>query len=60
MDKSIRIRITKNGQVEIDSTVFSDCKSVADQLSAHLGKVEKFEEKDDLDNRRDVNIDRDL
>ncbi len=57
MDKSIRIKITKDGRVEIDSTVFTDCKAVADKLSAHLGKVEKFEEKDDFDNRLRVNID---
>jgi len=44
MDKTIRIRITKDGHVEIDSTVFTDCKAVAEKLSAHLGKVEKFED----------------
>ncbi len=56
MDKNIRIRITKDGHVEIDSTVFSDCKSVAEQLTAHLGKIETFEEKDDLDTRVRVKI----
>ncbi|MFQ5354112.1 MAG: hypothetical protein ACE5DR_04130 [Thermodesulfobacteriota bacterium] len=57
MDKSIRIRITKDGHVEIDSTVFTDCKAVAEHLTAHLGKMEVFEEKDDLDTMVRVNID---
>jgi len=56
MEKSIRIRITKDGRVEIDSTVFSDCKAVADQLTANLGSIETFEEKDDLDTRIRIKI----
>ncbi len=56
MEKSIRIRITKDGHVEIDSTVFTDCKVVAEHLTEHLGKIEKFEEKDDLDTRVRVTI----
>jgi hypothetical protein len=56
MDKNIRIRITKDGHVEIDSTVFTDCKTVAEQLTEHLGKIETFEEKDDLDTRVRIKI----
>jgi len=56
MQKNIRIRITKDGRVEIDSTVFNDCKAVAEHLTEHLGKVEKFEETEDLDTRVRVKI----
>jgi len=56
MDRSIRIRITKDGHVEIDSTVFTDCKAVAEHLTEHLGKIEKFEVKDDLDTSVRVTI----
>ncbi len=57
MDRSIRIKITKDGHVEIDSTVFTDCKSVAEQLTEHLGKMETFEEKDDMDTDVRIEID---
>ncbi len=49
MDRQIRIRITPDGKVEIDSSVFKDCKEVAEHLSKHLGKVENFVEKDATD-----------
>ncbi len=48
MDREIRIKITKDGRVEIDSSVYDDCKEVAAQLSKHVGIVEKFVEKDDF------------
>jgi len=57
MDKKIRIKITKDGHVEIDSTVFTDCKAVADHLAEHIGKMEEFVEKDDFDTRVKVEID---
>jgi hypothetical protein len=47
MSREIKIKITPEGKVEIDSTVFDDCKSVADHLAALLGKVEKFSVKED-------------
>ena len=49
MSKEIRIRITPEGKVEIDSTVFDHCKEVADLLTKHLGEVESFTEKDEFD-----------
>ncbi len=49
MDREIRVRITPDGKVEIDSTVFTDCKEVAQHLSKVLGKVETFIEKDEFD-----------
>ncbi|MEK6531174.1 MAG: hypothetical protein AABZ23_01620 [Deltaproteobacteria bacterium] len=49
MDREIRVRITRDGRVEIDSSVFKDCKDVAEQLTKELGKVESFVEKDHLD-----------
>jgi hypothetical protein len=54
MEREIRVRITKDGKVEIDSSVFKDCKDVAEQLTKNLGKVESFVEKDSLD--REVRI----
>ena len=56
MDREIRIRITKDGRVEIDSSVFKDCKDVAEQLVKHLGEIEKFVEKDDLDTEVKIKI----
>lgn len=56
MDRRIRIRITKDGKVEIDSTVFKDCKEVADQLVKHLGIIEEFYEKDELDTEERIKI----
>lgn len=54
MDREIRIKITPEGKVEIDSSIFKDCKEVAAHLSKALGKVEKFVEKDEMD--REVRI----
>ncbi|MBI5344190.1 MAG: hypothetical protein HZB21_02130 [Deltaproteobacteria bacterium] len=47
MDRQIRVRITKDGKVEIDSSIFKDCKEVAEHLTRHLGKIETFVEKDE-------------
>jgi len=49
MEREIRIRITPDGKVEIDSTVFKDCKEVAEHLSRVLGEVESFHEKDEFE-----------
>jgi len=47
MSREVRIRITKDGKVEIDSTVYDDCQEVAKTLTKHLGEVESFVEKDE-------------
>ncbi len=47
MGREIKIKINADGKVEIDSTVFDDCRSVADHLAKTLGKVEKFSVKED-------------
>ncbi len=57
MNREIRIKITKDGRVEIDSSVYKDCKEVADHLIKTLGRIEKFEEKDDLDSEVKIKID---
>ncbi len=57
MEREIRIKITPEGKVEIDSTVFKDCKEVAEYLSRLLGKVESFIEKDELDTVEKIKID---
>lgn len=49
MDRQIKIKITKDGKVEIDSSIFHDCTEVAEQLKKVLGKVEKFDVKDELE-----------
>jgi len=56
-NREIRIRITADGKVEIDSTVFKDCKEVAEHLTKALGKVESFTEKDELDREVRIKID---
>lgn len=56
MDKEIRIRITPEGKVEIDSTVFEHCKEVADLLTRHLGEVESFIEKDEFSSEVKVKV----
>ena len=40
---------TSDGKVEIDSTVFNDCKDVANHLTRLLGMVEKFDVKDETE-----------
>lgn len=47
MDKKIKIKITSDGKIEIDSTVFNDCKDVANHLTNLLGSIEKFDVKDE-------------
>ena len=49
MDRQIKIRITKDGKVEIDSSVFNDCNEVAEKLKKLLGKVKKFDVKDEIE-----------
>jgi len=48
MDRQIKIRITPDGKVEIDSSVYKDCKEVARHLTKNLGRVESFAEKDEV------------
>lgn len=45
MSREIKIRITKDGKVEIDSSIYKDCKDVALHLTKNLGKMESFMEK---------------
>ena len=47
MDRKIKIKITRDGKVEVDSTVFEDCRDIADQLKRLLGEVEEFTVKDE-------------
>lgn len=49
MDRQIRIRILPDGRVEIDSSVYNDCKEVAEHLTRNLGAIESFIEKDEED-----------
>lgn len=56
MDREIRIKITTDGKVEIDSTIFKDCKEVAQHLTKVIGKAESFTEKEELDREVRVRI----
>lgn len=47
MDRQVRIRILPDGKVEIDSSVYTDCKEIAQLLTKNLGTIESFEEKDE-------------
>ncbi|MBI3397667.1 MAG: hypothetical protein HY026_00255 [Deltaproteobacteria bacterium] len=58
MNREIRIRITHDGKVEIDSSIFKDCKEAAEHLAKILGKVESFTEKDELDREVKIKIDK--
>lgn len=49
MDRQIKIKITKDGKVEVDSSVFQDCMAVADKLKDLLGSVEKIDVKDETE-----------
>lgn len=60
MDREIRVRITADGKVEIDSTVFKDCKEVAEHFSKLIGKVERFEVKEEEDAVERIKIESDL
>ncbi len=57
MEREIKIKIAPDGKVEIDSSIFKDCKDVAEHLSKMLGKVESFTEKDELDTEEKIKID---
>lgn len=59
MERTIRIRITPDGKVEIDSSVFKDCKDVAEHLTKALGKIESYMEKDELHDKVMLKIDLD-
>ncbi len=59
MERKIRIRITPEGKVEIDSSVFKDCKDVAEHLTKALGKIESYIEKDELHDKVMLKIDLD-
>ena len=49
MDRQIKIKITKDGKVEVDSSVFKDCMDVAGKLKDILGRVEKIDVKDETE-----------
>ncbi len=49
MDRQIKIKITKDGKVEVDSSVFKDCMDVANKLKDLLGNVEKIDVKDETE-----------
>jgi len=59
MNKEIKIKITPDGKVEIDSSVFTDCKEVANHFAKILGKAEVYKEKDELDIKERLIIGRD-
>jgi len=47
MDRKIKIKIAKDGRVEVDSSVFEDCQEIAEQFKELLGEMEEFSIKDD-------------
>jgi hypothetical protein len=57
MEKRIRIKITADGLVEVDSSVFKDCREVAEHLTRLIGRAESFEEKDEHETTVRVKVD---
>ena len=49
MDKQIKIKITKDGKVEVDSSIFKDCMEIAERLRNLLGNIEKVDVKDEAE-----------
>ncbi len=58
MPREVKIKITPDGKVEIDSTIFEDCQDVSKHLSDLLGKIEKFEIKDEHDTHERIKIEK--
>lgn len=58
MDKKIQIKIMPDGKVEIDSTVFEDCKELGAHFAKILGTVESFVEKDGYETLKSIKIDK--
>ncbi len=56
MNREIKIKITTDGKVEIDSSVFKDCKEAAEHLTKVLGKIEIFSEKSEMDMEERIKI----
>lgn len=56
MDREIKIRITVDGKVEVDSSIYKDCKEVAQHLANVLGEVELFTEKEELDTEERIKL----
>ncbi|MBI5756551.1 MAG: hypothetical protein HZA12_06460 [Nitrospirae bacterium] len=48
-DRRIKIRITKDGKVDVDASVFKDCMEVADKLKNLLGNIEKIGAKEEIE-----------
>lgn len=49
MNRQIKIKINKDGKVEVDSSVFKDCTEVANQLKKLLGNIERFDVKEETE-----------
>ncbi len=56
MNKEVKIRITTDGKVEVDSSIFENCRDVANHLSKILGKTESFHEKDEAATEETIKI----
>jgi hypothetical protein len=56
LGKEIRIKITTDGKVEVDSSVFTDCTEVANHLAKVLGKVESLTIKDEHEDKELIKI----
>ncbi|MDH4099220.1 MAG: hypothetical protein OEV28_01440 [Nitrospirota bacterium] len=57
MDREIRLKIGRDGKVEIDSSIFEDCKDVAAHLTKILGTAESFTVKDEFDREVRIKVD---
>ncbi|HHD11433.1 MAG TPA: DUF2997 domain-containing protein [Deltaproteobacteria bacterium] len=56
MDREIKIRIRPDGKVEIDASVFEDCREIAEHLQRLIGTVEVFTVKEELEGEEKIKI----
>ncbi len=58
MSREVKIKIMPDGRVEIDASVFEDCKDVSKHLADLLGKVEKFEIKEEHEEGESLKVEK--
>ena len=58
MDREIKIRIRPDGKVEIDASIFEDCREIAEHLQRLIGTVEVFTVKEEFESEERLKIEK--